>query len=227
MTRIDQYPYEEEYIWECYNSLLLSHDTERIRKLLVRYELFKMSIEVPGDIVECGVFKGTGLMYWLKLLSIYASGSKKQVIGFDTFKSFAHSIETYEKKSVDTYVEEAEFSGIDPNSILQRATLAGFEKKVELVEGDIQISAKEYVKNNIGFRISLMHLDLDTYAGTKAALEILYPYVSRSGLIVIDEYGCRGWGESDAVDEYFEDKNVKIKTVPFSATPTAYIIKKN
>ena len=39
----------EDYIWECYNSLLLSHDIERVRKLLVRYELFKLSLDIPGD----------------------------------------------------------------------------------------------------------------------------------------------------------------------------------
>ena len=61
---------EEDYIWECYNSLLLSHDISRIRKLLARYELFKKSLNVPGDIIECGVFKGVGLMYWLKLIEI-------------------------------------------------------------------------------------------------------------------------------------------------------------
>ena len=46
------------------------------------------------------------------------------------------------------------------------------------------------------------------------------------GVIVLDEYACRGWGESDAVDEFFSDKNVEIKSVPFGAQPTAYLIKR-
>ena len=28
------------------------------------------SQEIPGDILECGVFKGTGHIFWLKLLKI-------------------------------------------------------------------------------------------------------------------------------------------------------------
>jgi hypothetical protein len=49
--------------------------------------------------------------------------------------------------------------------------------------------------------------------------------VSRGGLIVLDEYACKGWGESDAVDEFFRDRDVEIKAIPFSSKPTAYIIK--
>ena len=44
-------------------------------------------------------------------------------------------------------------------------------------------------------------------------------------MIILDEYGVRGWGESDAVDEFFEKKQVSIQIVPNAVTPTAYVIK--
>ena len=44
-------------IWDSYNSLLLCSDVNRVRKLLVRYELLKKTLKVPGDIIECGVFQ--------------------------------------------------------------------------------------------------------------------------------------------------------------------------
>ena len=72
-------------VWEWYHRLLLSPDIERIRKLLVRYDLFKGSLPVPRDIVECGVLKGAGSLYWLKLLHSYAPGGAKRVMGFDAF----------------------------------------------------------------------------------------------------------------------------------------------
>lgn len=216
----------EGAIWDAYNLLLLSPDVERIRKLLVRYELFKLTLDVPGDIVECGVFKGVGLMYWLKLLSIFLPGSRKRVVGFDTFRSFASSLQPYEEASAEAYIREANFEGIDPAALMKRASDMGLEKRVELVEGDLQMTASRYVADNPGFRISLLHLDVDTYLGTKAVLESFYPVVSRSGVIILDEYGCRGWGESDAVDEYFAGKDVEIRSVPFSSKPTAYIVKR-
>lgn len=217
--------FTEERIWDCYNTLLLSPDVERVRKLVVRHDLFRMSLEVPGDVVECGVFKGVGLMYWLKLLAIFSPGSKKRVIGFDTFRRFAGSLEKYEKKSASSYVREAAFEGVDPADLQKRAQEAGLGKRMELVEGDLIRTAKKYVKDNPGFRISLLHLDVDTYQGSKAVLEAFYPVVSRSGVVVLDEYGCRGWGESDAVDEFFADKKAVIRTLPYAAKPTAYVVK--
>lgn len=218
--------FDDDYLWECYNALLLSHDTDRVRKLLVRYRLFEMSVGVPGDIVECGVFKGAGLLYWLKLLKIFSPGSQKRAIGFDTFGKFAGSLLPYEQASADAFVEEANVEEIDPSSILQRATDAGARERVEIVEGQLESSAPQYVEQNPGFRISLLNLDLDTYSGTMAALRSFYPVVSKSGVIVLDEYACRGWGESDAVDEFLADKDAVVASVPFSSRPTAFIIKK-
>ena len=56
---------KENNIWENYNNLLLSEDITRIRKILARYELFKKTINIPGDVVECGVFKGVSKFYVL------------------------------------------------------------------------------------------------------------------------------------------------------------------
>lgn len=44
-----------------------------------------MSLELPGDIVEIGVFKGTGIAQLLKLREIFIPSSNKKVIGFDLF----------------------------------------------------------------------------------------------------------------------------------------------
>ena len=73
-------------IFDAYNFLLESNDIERVKKILVRYELYKLSQEIPGDILEYGVFKGTGHIFWLKLLKIFDPNSLKKVIGFDTFE---------------------------------------------------------------------------------------------------------------------------------------------
>ena len=42
---------------------------------------------------------------------------------------------------------------------------------------------------------------------------------------IFDEYGSRGWGESEAVDEFLKTKKLKLKKVNFSSKPTAYLIK--
>ena len=39
-----------------YDKFLGSTGPERLQKIFARYELFKLVQDVPGDIVECGVF---------------------------------------------------------------------------------------------------------------------------------------------------------------------------
>jgi hypothetical protein len=214
----------ETLLWDWYNNLLLSGDLSRVRKLLVRYELFKKSLKVPGDIIECGVFKGVGLMYWLKLLKIFANGEDKRVIGFDTFSKFSSQLKNYEKNSAKKYIKESKFKGVDHKKLLSTIEQNGFDNCV-LVKGEINNTISNFLTKNRGLRISLLNIDFDTYAGTKTVLEKLYNRVSRGGIIVLDEYGKSGWGESDAVDEFFKNKKNKIHSVRYSGQPTAYIIK--
>ena len=44
-------------------------------------------------------------------------------------------------------------------------------------------------------------------------------------MIVFDEYALETYGESDAVDEFIKDKKLKLKSIPWCSTPTAYAIK--
>lgn len=216
----------EDVLWNCYNTLLLSNGIDRTRKILTRYELFHLTVDTPGDVVEAGVFKGAGWMFWLKLLKLYASGEHKRVVGFDTFGSFASSLVGYEKETAKSFTDEANFQGIDPKGLMQYSKDAKLGVG-ELVSGDVLETIPKYVSENSGFRISLLNLDLDTYHGTKVALEHFFPLVTPGGIIILDEYGMRGWGESDAVDEYFSGigEKIKINACRDSTKPTAFIQK--
>jgi len=211
-------------IWESYNNFLLSDDISRIRKILARYELFKKTINVPGDIVECGVFKGVSFMFWLKCLKIFSPNSQKRVIGFDMFSGFPKNLEKKEKISAKKYVKLSKFKGLNPSDLSKKAKKI-LNGKFELIKGDVSKTSKRYVSKNYGFKISLLHLDLDTYSGTKSALINFFPKISKGGIIILDEYGSRGWGETDAVDEYLKEKNYKVNLLDNTESPTGYIIK--
>ncbi len=215
-------------IFKAYNYLIESEDTSRLKKIFARYELFKRTITVPGDIIECGVFKGTGHIFWLKLLKIFDEHSIKKVVGFDTFQNFSKSILDYEKKSARKFTKEANYkNNVSIKEINEKISKLNLLDRSELVKGDIIKTAKKYVNNNKGFKISLLNLDLDTYEGTKSALNAFYKKISKKGVIILDEYGKRGWGETDAVDEFLsKHKELEIKTIEYSNQPTAYIVKK-
>lgn len=215
-------------IFEAYNYLLESDDISRLHKIFARYEIFKKIINIPGDIIECGVFKGTCHIFWLKLLKIYDPISIRKVVGFDTFNYFPKSHKNYEKKQIKSFIKESNYKPVSIKEINKKIKKLKMFKRSELIKGDVISTAKNYVQKNKGFKVSLLHLDLDTYEGTKACLEAFYKKISTGGIILLDEYGKRGWGETDAVDEFL-DKHTKleIKTINYSNQPTAYIVKKN
>ena len=86
-------------------------------------------------------------------------------------------------------------------------TVGGF-KNIKLFAGDVKITTKKYARDSFGSRISLLYLDVDNYDGTIAILKNLYDKVAKGGLIAFDEYGLKGHGESEAVDEFFKNKRL-------------------
>lgn len=214
----------DEALWDAYNLLLIGPDLGRIRKMLVRSRLFEQVLDVPGDIVECGVFRGAGLMYWAKLLEIFSSNSGKRVIGFDGFRPFLEMTLRPEEYAVAESFDQIA-QGISKKKIMSAVEAAGLTHRIELIEGEIETMAAEYARGNVGMRISLLHLDLDTYSGTKAALNWFYPLISPGGLVVFDEYGIAGMGETDAVDEFFAGTKMRPMAVPYAESPTAYLVK--
>ena len=59
------------------------------------------------------------------------------------------------------------------------------------------------LSRNRGLRFSLLNLDFDVYEPTATALKYFFPLLVPGGIIILDEYGNKGWGESDAVDAFF------------------------
>src|SRR5882762_4787405 len=60
-----------------------------LKRFLAHAELFKLTLEVPGDIAELGVFRGMGLFTWANLLETYSIGYRTKVVfGFDNWRGF-------------------------------------------------------------------------------------------------------------------------------------------
>ena len=74
-------------LYDGFNKFILSDDRRLFNKLVSRVLLYNEVKDVPGDIVECGVFKGTGLYTFLKLRNIFNPNSSKKIIGFDFFNT--------------------------------------------------------------------------------------------------------------------------------------------
>lgn len=213
---------ENQDSFNAYNKFLETGELDRFTKVFSRYDLFKAIIAMPGDIVECGVFKGHGLLFWARLLQIFNPMSDKKVVGFDTFEGVP---ETVKSEQDHQYSESFKDYADIPEIVIQQAKALGIDKRIEIVKGDALKTIPEYLQKNPGFRIALLHLDFDVYEPTKAALETFYDRVVPGGLVVLDEYAVPEWGESNAVDEFIKGKGVELKSIPWALSPTAYFKK--
>ena len=103
----------------------------------------------------------------------------------------------------------------------------GFNTDIyQLIEGDVEKTIPDYLNENPGFRISYLYLDLDIDEPTFISLKLLYDRIVRGGILVFDEYACEKWTEANAVDRFLKEyPDLKIKTLKWCRTPTAYIIK--
>lgn len=215
----------EQGTWGAYNNFLLYGEVDRFSKILARYELFKKIIELPGDIVEGGVFKGTGLFYWAKMIEIFNPRTNRKVVGFDTFQGYPLSANAQEMEAAREFEDTAGFGPVTVEELTQLATLQGLQERIELVEGDVTSTFTKYTNANPGFRIALLNLDFDTYDATRAALDALFQLVVPHGIVVLDEYGAAPWGESNAVDEFIQGHDIKLQSIPWTHSPSAYFIK--
>lgn len=216
-------------IYDSFNNFIFSNDTKVLSKLVARTTLFNQVIDVPGDIVECGVFKGSGILTWIKLKNILSPNAFKKVIGFDFFdtKQLLSCLNGIDKERMENLFVSRNFS-LDESyiTILKKIIAdAGFnESAYELIAGDISLTSREYANKRPGAKISLLYLDMDLEKPTYDVLEALWDMVSYGGIVVFDEYAYHQWSESKGADRFFEPRKRKIKNLPFNA-PTAYVIK--
>jgi hypothetical protein len=215
--------------YDSFNKFIISSDLKVFGKLLARFQLFEMVKDVPGDIVECGVFKGTGIFTFLKLKRYYCPNSLKKVIGFDFFdtESLVESLSNQDKDAMSTLFSGREFKHDKTfkETLEYKILKSGFqEHEFELIQGDVSKTASEFVQNKPGAKISLLYMDLDIEKPTYDVLKCLWDRVSSGGIVVFDEYAYHNWSESLGVDKFFKDKDVKINSMNFIA-PSAYLIK--
>jgi hypothetical protein len=205
------------------NGFYLTCDITRISKILAHYELFKMAQNIPGTIVECGVFKGASLARFAMFRDLFGNVFSKKIIAFDSFGSFPKTSFKPDIKFREKFINAAGEQSISIDQMTRVLEYKKCNRFIELIEGDICKTVPKYVKNNPQLKISLLNLDTDIYEPTVTILENLYPRIEKGGVLILDDYGTFP-GETKAVDEYFKDKNIRIYKFPFCMTP-CYIIK--
>ena len=213
-------------MWNVFNQFHYLCDTHRYQKMLARADMVRRIADVPGDIVDCGTFKGISTLQFAHFLKIYRPHGAGKVVSFDTFEAMfpkvrADEVESAKAHMADLY-EESAFTQL--TDAVEKLDLA---ETVTIVQGDITETLPDYMATRPGFRISLLHCDLDVYPATKAILEMAWPRIVPGGIVLFDQYAVENWGEADAADEFFAtlDNPPRLKILEGTPTPTAYAVK--
>ena len=159
---------------------------------------------IPGDLVECGVWRG-GSSLLIALMLQQREIHDRRVLLYDTFSGMPapteFDVDKYGRtgfQMMEDYSDEVGWcyaSRADVQSVFDRHN---FAFQVELIEGDVM----QTLLIDPPASISLLRLDTDWYESTALEYDVLYPRLSTGGVLIIDDYGV--WaGSRKATDDYF------------------------
>lgn len=209
-------------IWNIENNFYLKSDPARLKKVICQFEIFKQTTNVSGDIVECGVFKGSSLIRFLTFRDLLRQ-QKKKVVGFDPFGKFPKQ-KIKEDNKFGISHNKSSGLGINKN-ILNKYLRRKKFKNFRLIKGDIKKTLPVFLKKEKKMKISFLHLDMDVFEPTKFALDFFYNKISKNGIILIDDYNQVN-GATKATKLFLKSKrNLRLEKLNFDDRLN-FIIKK-
>lgn len=171
--------------------------------------------QIPGDFVECGVWKGGSAMVAAMTLLSKGDTSRKLYL-YDTYSGMSKptdkDIDFMGKSVIDRWQENQTIDGNNWNYIPLEAVKKNLQStnylmdKIEFIKGRVE----DTIPNVIPDVISILRLDTDFYESTAHEMQHLYPRLSNKGILIVDDYG-HFRGAQEAVDEYF----LRNKLYPF------------
>jgi O-methyltransferase len=160
--------------------------------------------DVPGDLVECGVWRGGACILMRAVLAAYGD-EKRSVWAADSFAGLPKPDEENYQADKDLRLD---LLG-DVLAVSQAAVEANF-KRYGLLDDRVRFLPgwfKDTLQGSPINYISLLRLDGDLYESTIQALDALYPRLSIGGFCIIDDYhpieACR-----QAVTDYREKEEI-------------------
>jgi O-methyltransferase len=187
---------------------------ERIFALLRAVD-YLVENKIPGDFVECGVWRGGSAMAMaLQLLSHCVSDRVLHL--YDTYAGMNAPTEADVSLKGDPAADEFQrmmtssdtstwcYSPIDDVKKNVMSTKYP-ERNVHFIQGKVE----DTIPGHIPETIALLRLDTDWYESTKHEMNHLFPRLVPGGVLIIDDYGH--WeGARRAVDEYLTDNKIQI-----------------
>jgi O-methyltransferase len=151
----------------------------------------KHALHVPGDFVECGVWRGFCSAVLVDYLE-FDTVAKKFYL-YDTFAGIPEEFDT-EKHNAPVMAEPRLYE-----RVCER--FAAYPN-VCVVRGVVPYSFDQAAPEKIAF----LHLDMNSSRSEIAALDVLFDRVSAGGLIVFDDFGWMGYQAQHVAEQRFMEQ---------------------
>lgn len=152
--------------------------------------------QVPGDLIETGVWRGGATIFMRAILKAYEVTDRIVWVA-DSFAGLP--LPDAERYPVDAGDRHHEFSEL----IVSLERVQENFRRYDLLDDQVKF-LKGWFKDTLPDapmeRLAVMRLDGDMYGSTWEALENLYPRLSSGGYCIIDDYALEGCHR--AVDDF-------------------------
>ncbi len=158
------------------------------------------ALKVPGDFVECGVWRG------------FCSAVIADYLDFDRVNKTFYLYDTFAGIPPE-YDSEGHDSPVLRDEGLYERVVDRFSRypNVRVVRGVVPDSFADAVPKRVAF----LHLDMNSSKSEIAALEVLFDRVSLGGVIVFDDYGWVGYeAQQRAEDAFMNARAQRILELP-------------
>ena len=164
-------------------------------------ELAKKALEVEGDLVELGCYKGDTSLVLADVIK--ASGKKLWI--YDSFEGLPEKSDV-DKSEIGQNFQKGELM-VSKREVKERFLRAGL--KVPTIK---KAWFKDLTEGDLPEKIALAFLDGDFYESIKDSLKLVERKMANGGVIVVHDYNNLALpGVSRAVDEWLKGKDSKIE----------------
>jgi hypothetical protein len=173
--------------------------------------------DIPGAIVECGVWRGGSMHIVARTLDAIGDTSRELYL-FDTFEGMTPPSDkdlTFSGKPVadllDSRPKTAKIWAVASLDDVKQ----GFEQvpyptdKIHFIKGPVEETLPEQAPD----KIAILRLDTDWYESTRHELLTMYDRLSPGGVLIIDDYGSYQ-GAKQAVDEFIAETGARLLLTP-------------
>jgi O-methyltransferase len=191
------------------------------------YHLYKstrylVEAKVKGDLLECGVWRGGSMMLVAKTL-LEMGDTERTLHLYDTYEGHPKpdsevDVDMWGNRAVDEWKslrktdETSDWGRVSIDEVRANMESVGYPmEKVKLVKGMVENTAASHPPE----QLALLRLDSDWYASSRVALEVFWPRLVPSGVLVVDDYGHYK-GQRKAVDEFFAGNPQLLHRVDYS-----------